>query len=346
MFRTTVFLALLMADLAQAAPSMVYGIDDHSLYTIDTETGAATLVGALDPLPNGLLGGLEWANGVLYGLAGTPGNALWRVDPETAQCTLVGTLNTGGYIFEGGLAWDGEFMWGVNHGYGMGIKELVRIDLSTGVGTVVGAMGDYDFNGLAVHGGELYGINDRIGIYQTDALWIIDRDNPSASYPVGGRFDFDLGVKGGMAGEFCYADGPRNGSGPYQFFRVNFTTGEATVIAQSSVRFRSLASASPYSLDVGELVGGEWAEAVISGATPSTMQYIAFSLRGPGSTYVPALDVTLDLESPKLATQGLSDTSGHAVLGGQLPSAASGRAVWIQGCEIGRTTNTASRTIE
>ena len=89
----------------------VYGITDTSLYRVDPTTGAAIEIGPLDPQVPGLLGGLEWANGKLYGLAGTPGNALWIVDPTTARCVMVGPIGGGWYIFEGGLAFDGQTMW-------------------------------------------------------------------------------------------------------------------------------------------------------------------------------------------------------------------------------------------
>ncbi len=235
------------ALIVSVAPAeLLYGIDDTSLYRVDTDTGQATLVGALNPNPPGLLGGLDWANGVLYGLAGTPGNALWRVDPHTAECTLIGPLNAGG-VYEGGLAWDGAKMWAVNVGVLGGLKNLAYVDLQTGQATVVGSLGDTDFNGLAVHNGQLYGINSRVGTNQNNALWLIDRQNPTASHQIGNSFSFSLGVKGGMANEYGYADG-----GPFQFFKVNFDTGAATPLAQTTVRFRSLAPIPSNAL-VGDL---------------------------------------------------------------------------------------------
>jgi len=244
----------LLLAAGSASALELYGIDDTSLYTVDPATGVATLIGPLDPPVPGLLGGLEWANGVLYGLAGTPGNALWWVDPATAECTLVGPLNAGG-VFEGGLAWDGQDMWGVNVGVFNQPKGLVKIDLETGAGTFVGTIGDIDFNGLAMHNGQLYGINSRVGSVPNNALWLIDRTNPSASYQIGSGFGFTLGVKGGLAGEYGYADGPYPpGDGPYQFFRVDFDTGSAEVLATTTVRFRSLAPI-PVETCVGDVDG-------------------------------------------------------------------------------------------
>ncbi len=235
MLRALLTLACLAAvALLPATASTLYGCDDTSLYTVDPSTGAATLIGALNPAVPGLLGGLELADGVLYGLACTPGNALWIVDPATAATTRIGTGLGVGSLFEGGLAFDGENLWGVNHGVMGGFKNLIRIDRQTGTAVVIGTLGtsDHDMNGLAFMNGELYGI-DRV----TNALWHIDRTNPTLSHQVGAPFGggIDLGVKGGMAGEYCYADDS------HQIFRVDFTTGATQVLSISSVYFRSFA---------------------------------------------------------------------------------------------------------
>jgi len=236
-----------------ASAESLYGIDDTSLYTVDPTTGAATLVANLNPPVEGLLGGLDWAGGLLYGLAGTPGNALWTVDPTNGVTRMVGLLNVGA-IFEGGLAWDGEALWGVNQGLGNGPKYLVRIDRATGAGTIIGQIGAdgvKDINGMAVAGGELYGI-DRV----TNALWRIDRVNPRASNQVGWAFGgaIDLGVKGGMAGEYAYADDTRN------FFSVNFDNGAVQELAHTAVAFRSLA---PLSEPAGLGDGGAGAQRLL-----------------------------------------------------------------------------------
>jgi len=223
---------------APAAAVQLYACDDASLYTVDPLTGASTLIGALNPYVTGLLGGLEMADGVLYGLAGTPGNALWRVDPATAHATMIGTGLGAGLIFEGGLAFDGQDLWGVNQGLGDQPKYLIRIDRSTGTAVVVGMIGTYmhDMNGLAYKDGELFGI-DRV----TNALWNINRVDPTLSYQVGPAFpsSISLGVKGGMAGEYCYADGT------HRIFRVDFSTGGAQVLSTSAVYFRSFAPMYP-----------------------------------------------------------------------------------------------------
>lgn len=216
----------------------LYGCDDTSLYTVDTDTGIANYIGDLDPYVTGLLGGLELAEGVLYGLACTPGNALWTVDPYTAETTQIGSGLGVGLLFEGGLAFDGQDLWGLNLGVLDGPKYLIRIDREDGTATVAGRIGtgDHDINGLAFVDGELYGI-DRV----TNALWNINRTDPTQSHQVGSPFGggIDLGVKGGMANEYCYADDS------HMIFRVNFTTGAAQILSYTAVPFRSLALIDP-----------------------------------------------------------------------------------------------------
>ncbi len=226
-----IFFVLLAARGASAVE--LYGVTGDSLYVVDPVTGTAAKIGTLDPPVDGLLGGLEWADGTLYGLSGTPGNAFFSIDPGTGTVTSIGPIGAG-TIFEGGLAYDGSRMWGVNQGVFGGPKNLISIDLETGQGAVIGqiADGNVDFNGLAVYGGELYGV-DRI----TNALWRIDVANPAASTKIGTGFgsQIDPYPKGGMAGEYAYADASHN------FFRVDFMTGKATVLATTAISFRALA---------------------------------------------------------------------------------------------------------
>ncbi len=101
-----------------------------------------------------------------------------------------------------------------------------------------------------------------------------------------------------------------------------------------------------YSLKIANLVGGADAVISISGATPLAGQYIAYSLRGWGSTFVRQLNVTLDLAHPSLLVSGPADSQGDIEWTVHVPPAASGRTVWFQGAEIERTTNALSETVE
>jgi len=92
-------------------------------------------------------------------------------------------------------------------------------------------------------------------------------------------------------------------------------------------------------LDVEPLYAGQLATMTVTNASPTTMVYFIYSLQGEGSTYVPQLDVTLDLDQPKLAGSSVSDANGTAVYQQMLPPNSQNTAVWIQAAEYGVTSN-------
>lgn len=99
-------------------------------------------------------------------------------------------------------------------------------------------------------------------------------------------------------------------------------------------------------LVVGDLVGGQNGEFDVSGATPDTRHHLIYSLTGTGNTYVAQLDVTLGLSNPKLGASAWSDGAGnvHWTLG--VPNAASGRTIWFQSAEYGRTSNVVETAVK
>lgn len=103
---------------------------------------------------------------------------------------------------------------------------------------------------------------------------------------------------------------------------------------------------SEYSLSVSNLVGGANAVFRISSATPETNQYIAYSLRGLGSTFVPQLNVTLGIAQPVLLTSGRADADGRLRKSVHVPRVATGRTVWFQAAEANRTTAVLETTVE
>lgn len=107
-----------------------------------------------------------------------------------------------------------------------------------------------------------------------------------------------------------------------------------------------VSSTSEYALTVDNLVGGSDASLSIAGATPNTNQYIAYSLRGLGSTFIPQLNVTLDLRSPVLLTSGRADANGDFAATVRVPRAASGRTVWFQGAEMDRSTGVVTEIVQ
>lgn len=88
------------------------------------------------------------------------------------------------------------------------------------------------------------------------------------------------------------------------------------------------------------LVGGQSATVGVIEATGETASYLVYSLAGPGSTYVPQLDVTLGLKSPVLAAPPAT-TNDHGITqwNSRVPSGVSGHTIWLQVAQPGRVSN-------
>ncbi len=99
-------------------------------------------------------------------------------------------------------------------------------------------------------------------------------------------------------------------------------------------------------LDVEELVGGRQGNAEISCAAANERIYVAYSLVGAGSTYIPLLDVTLDLEAPRFAGFVITDGNGDATFARPIPEEASGRTLYIQVVETGARSGVVTRTVQ
>ncbi|MBL1217302.1 MAG: peptidase S8 [Planctomycetes bacterium] len=98
-------------------------------------------------------------------------------------------------------------------------------------------------------------------------------------------------------------------------------------------------------LEVTDLYQGQQATLTVSNATPLADVYFVYSIKGNGSTYVGALDVTLDLKSPKLAGSDQADVDGTAVYVGNVPSGSAGNLVWVQAAEYQNKTNVVLKQI-
>lgn len=101
-----------------------------------------------------------------------------------------------------------------------------------------------------------------------------------------------------------------------------------------------------YGLIVNRLVADSDATVQVTNATPNETQYVVYSLRGRGSTDVPQLGVTIDLAQPSLAVSGPADAQGGFETTVHVPAIGSGRRVWLQAIELGRTTPAIERFIE
>jgi len=127
--------------------------------------------------------------------------------------------------------------------------------------------------------------------------------------------------------------------------RVHFSSGGPYA---NSVFLDNITFEGGFTLDVAPdpLVAGQTGTFTASGGDPVTNTYLAYSLVGPGSTFVPFLSVTLDLAAPK---QGggtiVSDAQGTAVWNLPVPAGAAGRNVWLQAAQFGQVTNLVATSI-
>lgn len=99
-------------------------------------------------------------------------------------------------------------------------------------------------------------------------------------------------------------------------------------------------------LFVQNLVAGQQTTLRTTGATPGRTVYVAYSLRGLGSTPVNQLGVTLALDNPILAGQSVADSTGVATLRRPVPGNASGAQVWVQSAELNNTSSVFSGVVQ
>ena len=137
-----------MTDIAFAPNGILYGVSFANLYTINTTTAAATLVGATGQTLNALVFG---ADGTLYS-AGPSGTNLYTVNTTTGSASSIGNI---GFASAGDLAFNAGNLYMSSTG-----NTLIRISLPVVGGTSVGAMGFASVFGLATaSNGVLYGVS-------------------------------------------------------------------------------------------------------------------------------------------------------------------------------------------
>lgn len=83
-----------------------------------------------------------------------------------------------------------------------------------------------------------------------------------------------------------------------------------------------------------------------TGATPSGGVFLAGSLAGTGSTFIPAMGVTLGINGPALAGTTSADGSGNGNFNVTVPSSLLGRSVWLQAVETGAASNVTGSWVE
>lgn len=220
----------LLAGAAAAGP-IAYSVNsdgDDRLYRIDLETGAATAVGAVGFDDVEALA-FQPGTGVLFGYDDIQ-DVLLTIDLATGAGTLVG--HSGVNVTDMGIAFDGEGrLYMVDDLPG----RLYEIDPATGLAVEVGALGQR-VTGLTARGGTLFGL----GGDGTNDLGTVD--------PGTGAFTI-VGALGGVSLSDGGIDFDRSGrlwgiEDGGDVFRVDPTTGLATVVATTRAGFESLAIVS------------------------------------------------------------------------------------------------------
>ena len=138
----------------------LYGtnFNDGDLYLIDPATGDTTFIGSTGI--NLFLGlAINPLDGTLWGTAIT--DAIYKINKSTAEATLIG--NTG-FSRTPEIVFDAEGkLFGLSGFAPTVVSELIQIDPSTGIGTVIGSTGFKTVFGLAVKGTVVTGIDELIG---------------------------------------------------------------------------------------------------------------------------------------------------------------------------------------
>ncbi len=197
--------------------------NDH-LYRIDLATGVATDLGLVnfDDAE-----GLEWANGVLYGIGGTS-NQLWNLTSPPGS--LIGATGTRNGI-DAGLGFNPATGIMYNMGGNSGASSLYTVDLGTGATTLVGS-GTVFADNLAINAsGNAYALD---GIFD-DSLYSVNLSTGAFAL-VGG-----LGL-GDISSQFGSDFDPTGIlwalSDAGEIYTINAGTGAAAFVAQ--VRLGSL----------------------------------------------------------------------------------------------------------
>lgn len=133
----------------------------------------------------------------------------------------------------------------------------------------------------------------------------------------------------------------------------NFTPNQARRIRCTMEFYRpdvySLGGGTANNLAVSPdpLIAGQNGTFSVTSANPNVNTYLVYSLKGAGSTYVPSLNITLDLKQPTQAGGAVkSDANGDAQWVLPIPGAGAGKNIWFQACQYGVTTNVVATSIQ
>ncbi len=103
----------------------------------------------------------------------------------------------------------------------------------------------------------------------------------------------------------------------------------------------------PFQVNVSALAAGQQGSASVAGARANESIWLAATLSGLGATYIPQLNVTLNLDRPfQVGSMKRTDASGAAQWSLLVPRPAAGRTLWFQAVQRESTSNVAQAVVE
>ncbi len=103
---------------------------------------------------------------------------------------------------------------------------------------------------------------------------------------------------------------------------------------------------APFDLTVTNLVGGQTARLIASGATPGATVHFAYSASGEGEVPIDPLGVIIGISQPHVIGSAVADISGMAILEHPISPYATGRRVWIQAAHVGMTSIVVEQVVQ
>jgi hypothetical protein len=221
------------ADFLNGDFSKLYALDydTNQFVTIDTTTGARTVIGTTSP--NGNWSGMTGAtDGTLYVASSVCGTSstLYTIDPGTGVLTQIGPIGAGTCIIDIAINAQGE-MYGVDIVSDM----LYSIDPATGAGTPIGSTGVAANYAQGMDFEEESGILYWASYSASGAMRVIDTSTGASTlvgaFPGGAEVDGLAFATGGTSANWAYAvpDGGTVGPGEEFTFEVVF---DATSLLQ------------------------------------------------------------------------------------------------------------------
>ena len=176
-----------LSDIAFDGSGQLWGISFGALYKVDKDTAATTLVGNL-----GTVSGT--ANALVFGADGTlymAGNRLYTVNTGTGAASAIGSGI--GFQSAGDLAFVGSTMF-----MAASNNALISIDVGTGIGTSVGAMGVSNVFGLATP--------DNVNLFGVSGSNLLSVNTTTGAASVVAAFNPAGLLTGGAAGSAFFAE--------------------------------------------------------------------------------------------------------------------------------------------